>query len=38
MKQLAALTALILGLAISALAQDQSKTMEMTGVFATRNA
>lgn len=31
MKRLAALTALILGLAISATAQEQSKTMEMTG-------
>jgi hypothetical protein len=32
MKRLAALLALILGLAISVSAQDQSKTMEMTGV------
>lgn len=32
MKRLAALMALILGLLISASAQDQSKMMEMTGV------
>jgi hypothetical protein len=32
MKHLAALFALVLGLFASAVAQDQSKTMEMTGV------